>query len=160
MASPIKSKIVVLLIATPLVAYFTLEFIFGFRYFNQRRVPDKFVLPENFIGWVIAEFENPNCDIAIEKKGYREILINKEGYTCTQSKALKGWAENHYQFTNHPDANLMQNPKSNLNWIWNENWVQKDAKLFYIFYVGRRKIQGKDNEIFEETIKPKLARFL
>lgn len=147
-------KFIVLLISIPIVLFVILEIFFSINYFTSRRTAERFILPDNYEGWVLVELENPDCPALNVLDGYFVFPIGPNGTLCTSSMRATGWATDWYEYASHPKTNLMQNPVTGLNRIWHESHGQRTQENktvhFYFFYVGPRKFEDEE---FEKEMK-------
>lgn len=155
-----KKKILIILIALPLAAFFLWEIIFTIQYYTQRRTPEKFILPDDYNGWVLIEWNNPFCPELQIEADYRLYPVTTEGYFCTKSLPEKGWATNWYHFKSSPQRNIMQNPKSNLNRIWHEHHYSYSNRPIYTFYVGNYKLNKPKLVAEKKKLREKVKRLI
>jgi len=155
----IKTKIVVLLIALPLLAFFIAEAFFSFNYFEHRRIPETYILPDDYEGWVIVEYENQNCPKLQKHEKYLIYNINAQGFFCTKSSPQKGWATNQYFYSSQQQTNLMQNPRTNMNHIWHEDYLAIPQPL-YVFYVGKYQLKNERLAQEQKILTEKLNKLI
>lgn len=132
-------KILVLLLASPLVLFVLLQSRFFAQYWGSHRVPEKFVMADGYVGWIIVEYGNVSCPASVERDGFRVETVPADGVLCTSSPMPGGWADDVYEYAGAPRSNLLSNPQTGMNRIWHEHAESVGgAKRFYVFYVGDR----------------------
>lgn len=132
-------KFFVILLASPLILFILMQSRFFTRYWSAHRVPEKFVLADGYVGWVIVEYGNPSCPASVERDGFRVETVPADGVVCSSSSMPGGWADDVYEYAGTPRFNLLSNPQTGMNRIWHEHAESvAGEKRFYIFYVGER----------------------
>lgn len=158
-----RKKLLVILIALPLVLFFVLEMRFFVDYLRSRRTPNVFLLPDNHTGWVIIKYDDPACPPLIEEDGVLIYQITT-GSFCTSSSYQGGWAEDGFYYAMQTGPNLASNPQGGANHIWHEFTRHIGASqnggefTYYIFYVGDKlppnHIDGEIRRIDERLSPP------
>lgn len=65
-----------------------------------RRIPDTWVIPDGYEGWVKIDYIVKHAPALPIEKGYRIIRLSSAGYAQTPSELLDGWASDNFQYDN------------------------------------------------------------
>lgn len=151
-----RQKILVVLLALPLLGFVLFEGRFFLGYFENHRMPEKFLLNDGFSGWAVVTYGESSCSPAVAASGFRIIEVSAAGAACVSSPAPQGWAEDVFAYRGMPLLNLFSNPKSGVNRIWYEHSrLRQDASKAYVFYVG----DPFPKDVLKEQLKALDARF-
>lgn len=136
-----RHKFLVLLLALPLVLFFLMEAHFFLNYFSDRRSPNRFLIANNYQGWIIVKFGDPTCPALVHENDFIVLKVGAEPL-CTSTPLPKGWADDVFVYESRPDENLATNPSSGLNHIWHEAVFSGQqtglAGTYFVFYVGEK----------------------
>jgi len=129
-----KSKIITILIAIPIFLFIILELNFAVNYFSQLRTPSLYILPDNYVGWVSIVYQDETCPALELKDDHKVFEIKEDGTFCTSNAIEFGRATDRYVYRSRTDINLIQNPKTGMNYIWNASNNEVSEK----FYIGKK----------------------
>jgi hypothetical protein len=62
--------------------------------------PTRYELPPGYRGWVVVQFDDPNCPAMRSKGIYQVISISASGRGCTSNRPPKGWSYNPVVYVN------------------------------------------------------------
>lgn len=136
-----RHKFLVLLLALPLVLFFLMEAHFFLNYFSDRRSPNRFLIANNYQGWIIVKFGDPTCPALVHENDFIVLKVGAEPL-CTSAPLAKGWADDVFAYESQPHENLIANPSSGLNRIWHEavfsGQQATSNKTYFVFHVGKK----------------------
>ena len=118
-----------------------MEARFFLNYFSDRRLPNHFLIADNYQGWIIVKFGDPTCPALVHKNDFIVLKVGAEPL-CTSDPLAKGWADDIFAYESQPHENLVANPSSGLNRIWHEA-VFSDQQTtsngaYFVFHVGKK----------------------
>lgn len=146
----VGQKILVLLIALPVVIYVIFETKnIGYFLTNQRE-PARYILPDGYQGWV-AILYNDHCDAALKENGYDVYVIPDKGWICTSTQRERGFSQDIIIYKSSPKKNLLKHPGTKMNFIWHDHKRQlKTDETAFLFYVGYELTKKQQEKIFAE----------
>ena len=62
------------------------------------RTPDRWQLADRYVGWVVVQYENPNCPPLALAGGYNILRIPESGRLCTSSRQPDGEAFDRFEY--------------------------------------------------------------
>jgi hypothetical protein len=65
---------------------------------EKQRPPDIYLLPDSFRGWILIEYERPDCPPLAEHDGARYFDIPANGRYCTSATLESGWAHDRFYY--------------------------------------------------------------
>lgn len=54
------------------------------------RTPDRWDVPAGYVGWIVAQYEDPSCGPLPIEHGYKVLKLNARGRVCTSEKQEAG----------------------------------------------------------------------
>ncbi len=69
----------------------------------DRRPPELYQFPDGFKGWVVVEYERPDCERLPRESGWLVYRVPQEGRLCTRDAFPQGSAEDRYEYAS-PDG--------------------------------------------------------
>ena len=93
-------------------------------------------IPEGFHGWVVAQFDNPNCSQLPRHTIYLVVKISSDGKGCTSTKTGEKWVYDRFEYvdtTGHltPIPSTGKNPS-----VWFIESSDESHEL--LVFIGRR----------------------
>lgn len=70
--------------------------IIGWSYFHSTRRPDRFLIPQNYVGWVLIEYQVKGAPPLTLEEGHDLYRISAQGRLQTSSKMEDGMATDQY----------------------------------------------------------------
>lgn len=147
-----SEKILVLLIGLPLFLYAIFEARNFWFYFQNQREPVHYVLPKDYLGWVVITYD-ADCPTSQQIKGVRTYVVTENGLLCVQDVAPEGFAQDQVYHENRPEQNLLQHPSSLANYVWYDKSFITAGKSYFVFYVGHEVPKKDQPKLFEELHK-------
>jgi len=74
--------------------------LFGLTGCYQRRIPDRYILPDGYTGWVKLDYIVKDAPPLPIEDGYRVVRFSADGYAETSSESLRGWASDRFEYAN------------------------------------------------------------
>lgn len=106
---------------------------------EQKRRPDRYLIPNGYVGWVRINFKVKNAPALPTKDGVYLIEINPDGRLQTSSSNEYGWAQDEYYYYSESG----QKPLKASGWdgggmIWGAftGSLQGDDETYESFFVG------------------------
>lgn len=144
--SQIGKKLLVILLALPLILFAVFEARFFLSYWTAHRSPSRYVIPDDYRGWIVVRYGDPACPPSTPENDFAVLHVSAEP-SCTSDPLPKGWAEDVFAYASRPSENLAANPASGLNRIWHKTVFAEEhpnsAMKRLVFYVGDKLTKKK-----------------
>jgi hypothetical protein len=75
--------------------------------FREKRTPEMYVLPSDFQGWALVEWNVPNAEAVEVKDGHQLVRVPRCGYVAYSTPFDFGWALDRV-FVEHEDGRLVE----------------------------------------------------
>lgn len=144
-----SQKILILFLGAPLFIYACFEAKNFWFYFQNQREPVHYVLPSDYLGWVIVNYDQ-NCPQSQVQNGVRHYVVSENGTLCVQDEPGDGFAQDKVYHVHRPEQNLLQHPSSRMNFVWYEKRFEIENKKYFVFYVGYEVPKKDQPQMFEE----------
>jgi hypothetical protein len=110
---------------------------------QERRTPVVYEIPEGFRGWVLIQFNKPECPRLAEVEGKLVLRISKDGKSCASSAPEYGWAKDEFHFVSERGREPIRTTvQGGGGMIWSASIGEcgsgagHTAAVFSNFYVG------------------------
>ena len=108
---------------------------------EKARTPCTYEVPAGFRGWVLIEFEHPECPALPREHGRLVFRIPSNGVLCTSTAPEFGWAKDEYYFSGPARAAIPSTSWGGGGMVWLETSGtcgsgDKHSAVFQHFFVG------------------------
>lgn len=79
------------------------------------RMPDRWQIPEAFVGWVVVQYARPDCAALPEINGYYVLRISARGRLCTSDRPRSGEAFDKFEYV-QADGTMVEIDQRSFVW--------------------------------------------